>query len=87
VGKGKKGLRLSIYRKPSTYVSKNEKPMTTALHTFSSPSYFPDRKTSSRHFESVHNVLLSMDFSKSLKSIKKQDTKFSSVQEPPFIKT
>ena len=33
--------------------------MTTALHTFSSPSYFPDRKTSSRHFESVHNVLLS----------------------------
>jgi hypothetical protein len=33
--------------------------MTTALHTFSSPSYSPDRKTSSRHFESVHNVLLS----------------------------
>jgi len=28
-----------------------------------------------------------MDLSKSLKSIKKQDTKFSSVQEPPFIKT
>ena len=44
VGKGKKGLRLSIYRKPSTYVSKNEKPMTTALHAFSSPSYSPDGK-------------------------------------------
>ena len=43
-GKRKKGLRLSIYRKPSTYVSKNEKPMTTALHAFSSPSYSPDRK-------------------------------------------
>ena len=42
--KRKKGLRLSIYRKPSTYVSKNEKPMTTALHAFSSPSYSPDRK-------------------------------------------
>ena len=43
-GKRKKGLRLSIYRKPLTYASKNEKPMTIALHAFSSPSYFPDRK-------------------------------------------
>jgi hypothetical protein len=64
-GKRKKGLRLSIYRKPSTYVSKNEKPMTTALHAFSSPSYSPDNKKSRwlspspRHFESLHNVLLS----------------------------
>jgi hypothetical protein len=64
-GKRKKGLRLSIYRKPSTtYVSKNEKLTTTALHAFSSPSYSPDRKKSRwlsppRHFESFHNVLLS----------------------------
>ena len=43
-GKRKKVLRLSIYRKASTYVSKNEKPMTTALHALSSPSYSPDRK-------------------------------------------
>ena len=65
-GKRIKGLRLSIYRKPLTYVSKNEKPMTTALHTFSSPSYSPDGKKKSRwlspsprHFEGLHNVLLS----------------------------
>ena len=45
-GKRIKGLRLSIYRKPSTYVSKCEKPMTTALHAFSSPSYSPDNKKS-----------------------------------------
>jgi hypothetical protein len=64
-GKRKKGLRLSIYRKPLTYASKNEKPMTIALHAFSSPSYSPDCKKSRwlspspRHFESFHNVLLS----------------------------
>jgi hypothetical protein len=63
-GKREKGLRLSIYRKPSTYVSKYEKPMTTALHAFSSPSYSRSQKSrwlspSPRHFESFHNVLLS----------------------------
>ena len=59
-------LRLSVYCKPSTYVSKNERPEPIALHAFSSPTYSPNRKksrwltSSPRHSESSNPVFISI---------------------------